>query len=348
MTVRGTVRQAEAAEGDEAPIEPTSNYSSRTALTHTFGTKKSKKLVQSRAENVLYSRDADSNAANPLSEALLSSMPESEALPINSDGKPIDTTTAIQAGKPLPKPDLTTTDVSQAYPLSHLILPYPYQSTLTAMPIADWRKLISEREAVQSSSRFIAHRVTYITQTANTQPSPESPGTATLQLLRYIYLLIEFSRAISRFQPERRITPISKWSTGKITDQSNFPTPLLNALTIKYCPGGKGPTKFHLILLHTTILALTLHIPPPSGTHGPDILATDPTDIQQDLNLTPHEARKYFRELGCKVEGATDTELDTWGIKKPIEKARTKTKYAKLRLPLVFPQISKGAPSGRR
>ncbi len=348
MTVRRTIRQTAAVEGDEAPIELTSNYSSRTALTHTFGTKKSKKLVHSRAENVLYSRDADPNATNPLSEALLSSMPEPEALPTTSDGKPIDTAAAIQAAKPLPTPDLTTTDVSQAYPLSNLIVPSPYKSTLTSMPISEWRKLASEGEAVHSSSRFIVQRVTYIIQAANTHPSPDSPQTVTLQLLRYIYLLIEFSRAISRLRPEKPITPISKWLPGKITDQSNFPTPLLNALTTKYCPGGKGPKKSDLILLHTTILALTLHIPPPSGTHGLDILATDPTDIQQDLNLAAHDARKYFRELGCKVEGATETELTTWGIRKPSEEARVKTKYAKLRLPLVFPQASRGPPSRRR
>ena len=348
MTVRRTVRQAGAAEEDEAPVEPASSYSSRSVLTHTFGTKKSKKLVQSRAENVLYSRDADPNAANPLSEALLSSMPEPEALPTTSDGRTIDTAAAIQAGKPLPKPDLTATDVSQAYPLSNLIFPSPHNSTLAAMPISEWRKLISEGERVTSSSRFVANRVVYITQAANTDPSPETQQTSTLQLLRYIYLLIEFCRAISRFRPEKHIPPISKWSTGKITDRSTFPNPLLNALTTKYCPGGKGPTKSDLILLHTTILALTLHIPPPSGTHGLDVLATDPTDIQQDLNLSPHDARKYFRELGCKVELGTDTELSTWGIRKPGEEAGVKTKYAKLRLPLVFPQVSKGPPSGRR
>ncbi|KAF7513281.1 hypothetical protein GJ744_009702 [Endocarpon pusillum] len=348
MTVRRTIRQAGAVEEDAAPVEPSSSYSSRSVLTHTFGTKKSKKLVQSRAENVFYSQDADPNAANPLSEALLSSMPEPEALPTTSDGRPIDAAAAIQAGKPLPKPDLSATDVCQAYPLSNLVFPSPYHSTLAAMPIAEWRKLISEAKIVSSSSRFVAERVAYITQAANIHPSPETPQTITLQLLRYIYLLIEFSRAISRFRHDRPITAISKWSTGKITDQPSFPTPLLNALTTKYCPGGKGPTKSDLILLHTTILALTLHIPPPSGTHGPDVLATDPTHIQQDLHLSPHDARQYFRELGCKVNTATETELSTWGIRKPGEKAGVMTKYAKLRLPLVFPRVSKGPPSGRR
>lgn len=305
-------------------------------------------MVQSRAENVLYSRDADPNAAKPLSEALLSSMPEPEALPTTSDGRTIDTAAAIQAGKPLPKPDLTATDVFQAYPLSNLVFPSPYNSTLAAMPISEWRKLISEGNRVNSSSRFVAQRVVYITEAANTHPSPETPQTTTLQLLRYIYLLVEFSRAISRFRPDKHVTAISKWSTWKITDQANFPTPLLNALTTKYCPGGKGPTKSDLILLHTTILALTLHIPPPSGTHGFGVLATDLTDIQQDLYLSDSDARRYFRELGCQVSPGTDTELSTWGIRKPGEKVGVKTKYAKLSLPLVFPQVSKGPPLGRR
>lgn len=347
MTVRRTIRQAGPAEEDEAPIQPTSNYSSRNALTHTFGTKKSKKMVQSRAENVLYSRDADPNAANPLSEVLLSSMPEAEALPTTSDGKTLDTAAAIQAAKPLPTPDLTATNVSQAYPLSNLVFPSPYSSTLTAMPTSDWRKTISEGERISTSARFVANRAMHIIQAANAHPSPDSPQTTTLQLLRYIYLLVELARAIKKFRPGKGIPPISKWASGKITDQSNLPAPLLNGLVKKYCPNGTGPTKFDVMLLHTTIQALSLHIPPPSGRHGAGMLATEPTDIQQDLNLAPEDARRYWRELGCKIEGGTDTELGTWGLKKPSEKG-VKVKYAKLRLPLVFPQVSRGPPSGRR
>jgi DNA-directed RNA polymerase I subunit RPA49 len=347
MTIRGIARQADMAEEDEAPVRPTSNYSSRNALTHTFGTKKSKKLVQSRAENVLYSRDADPDAANPLSEALLSSMPEAEALPTTSDGRILDTAAAIQAAKPLPIPDLTATHVSDAYPLSHLVFPPPSSSTLIAMPTSYWRKLISEGQRVSVSSRFTANRIAYITQAANAHPSTDSPQSTTLQLLRYILLLIELARAISKFRPGKGFPPVSKWPSGRLADQPKLPTHLLNALTSKYCPNGTGPTKFDLTLLHTTILALTLHIPPQSGKQVPGILATDPTDIQQDLNLAADDTRRYFRELGCKVEVATDKELGTWGIRKASEKA-AKIKYAKLRLPLVFPQVSRGPLSGRR
>jgi DNA-directed RNA polymerase I subunit RPA49 len=348
MTVRRIIRQAEPdQEDDEAPVEPTLNYSSRSALTHSFGTKKSKKLVQSRAENVLYSRDSDQNAANPLSEALLSSMPEAEVLPMTSDGRTIDTAAAMQAAKPLPTPDLTATNVSQAYPLSSLVFPSPYISTLTAMPTSEWRTVISEGKTVQTSSRYIANRIAGITQAANAHPSPQSRQTTNLQLLRYILLLIEFSRAISKFRAGKSFPPISKWPTSRISEQAKIASPLLNALLKKYCPNNAGPTKFDLMLLHTTVLALTLHIPPPSGNHGPGVLITDPTDVQQDLALAPGDARKYLRELGCRSETATDKELKTWGVRKPGGK-EAKPKYAKLRVPLVFPKMSRGPPSGRR
>jgi DNA-directed RNA polymerase I subunit RPA49 len=348
MTVRGTIRQAGPTEADEAeaPIEPTSNYSSRNALTHTFGTKKSKKLVQSRAQNVLYSRDADPAAANPLSEALLSSMPKAEALPTTSDGKILDAAAAIQAAKPLPIPDLTTTDVSQAYPLSSLVFPSPFSSTLNAMPTSDWRTTLSEGKGIPSSSRFIANRVAHVTYFANTDPTPTSPQTTTLQLLRYIYLLIELARALQKFRPGKPVPPAASWPSVRITDQASLPAPLLSGLIKKYCPT-RTTTKSDMILLHTTILALTLHIPPPSGQHVAGMLSTEPTDIQQDLNLSAEDARRYWRELGCKLEFGTDAEFTTWGMPKPGPLG-LKTKYAKLRLPLVFPRIGRGPSSRRR
>lgn len=348
MTVRRTIRQAEPEqEADEAPVQPTSNYSSRSALTHSFGTKKSKKLVQSRAENVLYSRGADQNATNPLSEVLLSSMPEVEALPTTPDGRILDTAAVLQASKPLPTPDLTATNVFHAYPLSNLVFPAPYTSTLTAMPTSEWRTVISEGKTVQTTSRFVANRIAHVVQAANAHPSPDSPQTTNVQLLRYILLLIEFSRTISRFRAGKGFPPASKWLPSRITDQAKIPSPLLDGLLKKYCPGGTGPTKSDLILLHTTILTLTLHIPPPSGNHGAAMLVTHPSDVQQDLSLTPEDTRKYLRELGCKIEKATDKELETWGIQRPGEK-EARPKYAKLRVPLVFPKMSRGPPARGR
>jgi DNA-directed RNA polymerase I subunit RPA49 len=349
MTVRGTVRQAEPAEEDETPFQPTSNYSSRNALTNIFGTKKSKKLVQSRAENVLYSRGEDPDAANPFADALLSSMPEAEAESTTSDGRVLDTAAAIQAAKPLPTPDLTATDVSQAYPLSNLVFPTPWSSTLTAMPTSEWRTLVSEGKSVDTRSRYVALRLAPITQAANAHPTPDSPQTTTLQLLRYILLLVEFAHALRRFgSGGQRFLPISKWPSGWLTDHSHIPSPLLNALMKKYWPtGGARPTSFDLTLLQTTILALTLHIPPPSGHHGPGVVVTDPTDIQLDLSLEAKDARKYFRELGCRVEAATDEELSTWGIRRRSDQA-ARMMFAKLRVPLKFPQVRRGPPSGRR
>ena len=274
-------------------------------------------------------------------------MPEVEALPATPDGRILDTAAVIQAAKPLPTPDLTATNVFQAYPLSNLVFPSPYTFTLTAMPTSEWRTAISEGKTVQTTSRFVAKHIANIAQAANAHPSPESPQTTNLQLLRYILLLIEFSRAISKFRAGKGFPPISKWPPSRISDQSKIPSPLLKALLKKYCPEGSGPTKFDLMLLHTTILALTLHIPPPSGNHGPAVLMTDPSDVQQDLSLTPEDTRKYLRELGCKNERATDQELETWGIRKPGDK-EVRRKYAKLRLPLVFPKMSRGPPSRGR
>ncbi len=266
---------------------------------------------------------------------------------MKGNGRTPDTAAALQGARPLPTPDLTATNVFDAYPLANLVFPSPYTSTLTAMPASEWRTVISEGKTVQTTSRYVASRIANLTQAANAHPSPDSPQTIHLQLLRYLLLLIEFSRAISKFRAGKSFLPIHKWPPSRISDHAQLPSPLLHALIQKYCPDGTGPTKSNLILLHTTILAITLHLPPPSGNPGAAVLITDPNDVQQDLGLTPEDTRRYLRELGCKMETASEQELKTWGVRKPGEK-EVRIKYAKLRVPLVFPKMGRGPPARGR
>jgi DNA-directed RNA polymerase I subunit RPA49 len=342
MSVRSSVRQQEPShdEGDSPDMKPTTNYSSRAALTHAFGTKKSKKAVQSVAENRLLSQGAD-NPNSPISNALLSSMPAREGVDRLMDSP----TSVIQANKPLPVPDLTTNDITKFYPLSSLVFPAPASETLSKMPVEEWKDSIERKKPISLNSRFVAVNSTHVIKAAIANPENNDVHN-TMQILRYLLVLIELARQLPTFRSDKRLPPPEKWT---LWFSGSIPQSLLQKIIQKFCPNGMGPSQYNMTLLRTTILALTLHIPPPSGNSETGILATQPYDIQQDLNLNPEDVRKLYRELGCRWESATDVELERWGLKK-LKKTKEMPqapKFAKLRFPVEFPKPSRGQPMRR-
>jgi DNA-directed RNA polymerase I subunit RPA49 len=342
MTVRASVRQQEPIqeEGDSANIEPTTNYSSRAALTHAFGTKKSKKAVQSVAENRLLSQGAD-NPNSLISNALLSSMPAREVADQLTDSP----ASVIQANKPLPVPDLTTNDITKFYPLSSLVFPAPALGTLSKMPVDELKASVENKKPVSPPSRFVAINSTHVIKAVIANPD-NNDIRQTMQLLRYMLILIELVKKLANLPSEKRLPPPDKWITWF---SGSIPQPLLQKIIEKFCPNGMGPSKSNMTLLRTTILALTLHIPPPSGNFASGILATQPHDIQVDLNLQPDEIRHLYRELGCKWESATDAELEWWGhikFKKTREMPQA-PRFAKLKFPVEFPKPSRVQPTRR-
>jgi len=354
LTMRSCVRQREPEfDDDEAETQskPAANYSSRTALTHAFGTKKSKKAVQAAVENRLLTQggddDDDDDANNPLSAAILSSMPSPE--PVE------DVPASPRANKPLPVPNLATKDINEVYSLSSLIVPPPHSSTLREMPISYWRQTVAKKSPIMSSSRFISSRVAYLVSALEADPS--NPTTLLkVQLLRYILLLIELYIYLRRLPRGKRIPPVQEWPANTIS--GNISYEILSQLTKHFVPGGAGLGKNQAILLQSTILALTLHIPPPSLKAGANMLVTEPTDIQLDLAMKAEDVRRLYKELGCKMEFAKSNELERWGLQKESMKndgkkdgqaATPKPKFAKLIFPLQFPTVSLGRPSkGRR
>jgi DNA-directed RNA polymerase I subunit RPA49 len=366
MTVRSSVRQlpsandtdesaAAAASDAEPPTQPPTS-SSRAALTEAFGTKKSKKAVAAIAENRLLARTADNDIENdPLSSAILSSIQEDAAY---ADPSLSTTTADIRANKPLPQADLTATDINHFYPLSSLIFPGPARTTLSQMPISIWRDRISSGKEIQSRFRYIAHRVAGLVQLHLSHPDDGSV-LEKLQILRYIQLLLELHVYISRLPSRNRaIPPPEKWPANTTSDTSlsaAFQYKLVGNIFPSYLPTQHAKT-----LLITTILTLTLHVPPPKWAPGQElsVLITEPSDISLDLALQPVEVTKYYRELGCRLETLSDAELTRYGWEK-VGKARKKVdsegkevtlpkpKFAKLRFPVEFPKISAGRPGKR-
>ena len=343
MTARSSVRQQDPSQEEDASSEskPTTNYSSRAALTHAFGTKKSKKAVQSVAENKLLSQGAD-NLESPISNALLASMPAREVADRLTDSP----ASAIQSNKPLPVPDLTTNDIRNFYPQSSLVFPPPASETLSKMPVDEWQDSIKKSQPITSGSRFVSIAADHVVKAVNANPG-NNDVRQTMQMLRYVLVLIELAKQVTKMHSDKRLPPLEKW---KLWFTGSIPQPLLQKIIENFCPNGMGPSKANITLLRTTILALTLHVPPPNGNWGSGVLAAQPYDIQQDLSLNPEDVRKLYRELGCKYELATDAELERWGLLK-LKKTKEKTqapKFAKLKFPVEFPKPSRGKPVGRR
>jgi len=255
-----------------------------------------------------------------------------------------ETSSLIQANKPVPAPNLTTNDIAEIYPLFSLVFPGPASRTLEMVPIDDWQAKIANKEPVECGSRFVAFRSTHVIKAANANPESQSHREI-VQILRYTLILIELAYYLKTVHTDRRLPPVAKcmsWITAPV------PPALIEKILTKYCPNGPVPSKFNMTLLRTTILALTLHIPPPSGNHGVGIMATETFDIQQDLALTTDEVRTLYRELGCKWEAATDAELERWGLKKRMTKEGAQgLMFAKLKFPIDFPKVSRGMSMGK-
>jgi len=252
-----------------------------------------------------------------------------------------------QATKPLPPADLTTDDISLVYPLNSLIYPHPPNQTLALMPIQNWRSRISSKKEVKTTSRYIAARVGYLTRSLVAQPDNETL-LQKLQSLRYINLLVEISSYLRRQNPRRTITPYNKWPENTLSDQSTLPSFLVPKLLNHFLPQHQ-PTTYAMNLLHTTIFALTLQIPPPSLNPGVNTLITEPTDIALDLAMDRGEVNKLYRELGCKIASASEGELSRWGLEKTAKKVERgqKPKFAKLTFPIEFPKQSQGRAPAR-
>lgn len=374
VTVRPRIRQrAKHPEGSQEDEVTTTDtvFSRRLALTEAFGSAKSKRIIQTINENRVISQNAAGQKKNPILDAIVSPIAGLD----NEDG----TTEEDRSAKPLPAARLDTTHINEVYALKSLVIPHPASSTLEAMSVDEWLQRISAGENVETPSRFVSHRVEYLGRAALAegaaaasigQDRAKSKYLERLRLLRYILLLLQVDYYLHGIPPKRRLEPVARWPAESLP--GDIDRALVQKVVNHYCPERTGPSPFRRTLFHSTILALTLHIPPEkldiTGNDTPyNILVTDPMDISLDLNLKFPDAAKLFRELGCTVGPAKDAELARWGIAKRQRPAHAlkgtnsegqevvgdrtsipmrfeNPKIAKLAFPIQFPKPSHGRP----
>lgn len=347
--MRGAVRLQEPLEeqDDEETATFLASQATRSALTEAFGSKKSRKAVQATAENRSLGQGIEGAT---IAEVITANV-------LENDDEPVDATILARSAKPLPQANITTDDIEEVYAISKLVIPSPASRTLQVMPLTPWKTKLSQGQEIQGlRSRFIANRVGYIgKRVVEDQQQQTSPKfIQQLQLLRYISLLLEITTYAASQSRKRRMDFVDDWPEGTLTP--GVPITIVKNIVNYYFPDNT-PTERAMTLLRATILALTLHIVPPSGKSGDGRLIVDPTDIQLDLALEVAEAKKLYHELGCRLAPATDKDLIGWGFQRIVERAKRKKKdgtmsagdgktikptFAVLRFPLNFPKVSLG------
>ncbi|KAJ5574033.1 uncharacterized protein N7459_008460 [Penicillium hispanicum] len=358
VTLRGAVRTHREVEED-SDEEMNTMRAQRTALTNTFGTKQSRKAVQSMAENAQLS-SAPAGAVPEAGAALMASLPADVASGL---AKATNVQAEVQAAKPLPTPDLTAAHPSDVYPLENLV-PGGHSTLRQLTGVDEWRQQMESGLGVTTGSRYVSSRVEAVVQSGN--PTQ-------LQVLRFIQLLLEFARSLKGGGQSKGSGPGSKKlpprdelrtilsstgasKTGKTGKEDPEPTgdllpdSVVDAVRRRFAPSGGFLTKHDLTLLHTTICALSLHIPPQPakdggssslGGNSPNELATDPADLRDDLRLDSNIVQQYFRELGCRIDRPRESEFSKWNIKGGRAEANAR-RIARLRVPVEFPKVSRG------
>lgn len=359
VTLRGAVRSRKPEEEEESD-EENSLRAQRTALTHAFGTKQSKKAVQSRQENSQLS-NAPAGSVTEAGAALISSLPADVA---SGQAKASNVQAQVQAAKPLPTPNLAATHPVDVYPIETLV-PGGHSTLRQLTGVDEWKQQVDNGLEVTTGSRYVANRVVAVAQSDNASQ---------LQVLRFICLLLELARSLKSMGRDKGSGPGSKRlpardelrrilssttgatkSKDKDKDASDsdslLPDSVIDAVRRRFAPTGGMLTKHDLTLLHTTICALSLHIPPQPakdggssslGGNAPNELATDPADLRDDLRLDSNLVQQYFRELGCRIDRPKESEFAKWNVKGGRAEAATR-RVARLRIPVEFPKVSRGA-----
>ncbi|KAJ5867823.1 hypothetical protein N7534_002376 [Penicillium rubens] len=295
-------------------------------------------------------------------QPLISSLPADTA---SGHAKALAMQAEVQAAKPLPTPNLAVSHPSDVYTIETLV-PGSHSTLSQLNGVDEWKSQVEAGLGVTTVSRYVSNRVGAVVNSDNQTH---------LQVLRFIQLLIEFGRSLKnagasakgggpgskRLPPREDLRRILSNTTGAVTkpkpgaaaDSASadlLPESVIDAVRRRFAPSGGYVSKNDFTLLHTTICALSLHIPPQPardggssslGGNAPNELATDPSDLRDDLRLDPNTIHQYFRELGCRIDKPRETEFAKWNIKGGRAEAHAR-RVARLRVPVEFPKVSRG------
>jgi DNA-directed RNA polymerase I subunit RPA49 len=330
-------------EQETKEAQQTTMMTRRHELAAEFGSKKSRKAIESMTLNAISSGKPGAPAAartDGVADNILDNMSSAvSAMPTKADQE-----SAIDSSKPRPKANLKAEYPSDVYTIDTVV----GTELMTMIDIKDWVDACASNKGVNVTSRYVAKRIAKLAKNKQMQK---------LKVLRFILLCINFNAALqgSGGSRPKKIPPMGKLELAMGRD---VPAGCVMAIRRKFAAqeyvqcsqivvsanfdSGSDMPRWNTDNLITHIAAAALIV---------DDLEVDVNDLRDDLKvdnkeyvhvaerlqlLTQARIRAYFSELGCKVTAPSVTDQTKW----KLTKAEAYNHYiAKLKLPLSFPKL---------
>ena len=323
MVARSTLKSSRAhdieAQTEGTHISPL-KISSRSELGLAFGSKKTRKLIESRVANALV--DSKPFAENKTANAIVDGMPEQT---VNKN----ESKAQIDAARPIPKPNMEAKTPAEVYTIQTLT---GGDEVLAKIKVKTWMDALGNGEDLMLRSRFVSNRCLSIAQ---------SGDTARMRLLRYTYLLICWYRSLrpakSAKDSKVHVPKFAEPMLSANNDQAPFMQTVLHEfgrdmiahLSDFFCENGSSLERWHQDRLIGHILAMTLLV---------DRCETETYDIQFDLRLDIKKTSDYYKGLGCTLRKLNKGEIERKGLARIEAMDRRKVT---LPLPLKLPAPKK-------
>jgi len=261
----------------------------------------------------------------------------------------------INSSKPIPPPNLSAQNAEEVWTLESLVA----LQTLRSVQVKEWIETIQNGDEITCKSRFVASRIEKLVA-ANDVKS--------LRGLRYLLLLIEWYHSLKK--GARGVLRVPR----KEDLLQGWPSELVDGVARRFAEGGELNTWHkHNLLTHILALALVLdgcvtdtrdvrddlrldnkeYVPPPfpiSPPFSPPIPSQphpSPSPPHPQLTPPPHRISTLHSELACPLSAPTDHELKRLKMSK-TEAVQSGHRFARLKLPLVFPRMRVVAKRGGR
>ncbi|KAJ4353864.1 DNA-directed RNA polymerase I subunit rpa49 [Didymosphaeria variabile] len=316
VTVRSSLRsETEELQNRQARIEAAQSTftAKRHALAAEFGSKRSRKAIEDMTQNAIQRGDATKDEG--IAENVLQGMSGATAAMPTSE----ELAAAVAESKPRPRANLAAEYPIDVYPIDVVV----GKEFMALIEVSDWVSASESGAGVEVRSRFVAKRISKLVKNKQYQK---------LKLLRFILLCVKLNDIAKPGKGTKKLPPKGKFETAMGED---VPAALGNTIRRRFASETNDLPRWNIDNMITHACAAALIV---------DDFETDVNDLREDFKIENKQIRQYFSELGCRLNVPTEADRNKLKITKAESNSHT---IAKLRLPLKFPQLRRGAP-GRR
>ncbi|KAJ2079771.1 DNA-directed RNA polymerase I subunit rpa49 [Coemansia sp. RSA 988] len=286
----------------------------RNELGEEFGSKKRKSQLRAEERNKIdINTVQDSKSIIEASiELRSSSMPTAQTIKAQED-----------IGRPVPKYNPTTTEVSEIYDMEDL-LPKEVSGYIDVTAFVKAKDPNEYRKLLPSRSMFVEKKIQRVLE-------HEKPDVLQLRRLLYLLYLMRFT-ALPRSKIQRREDCLETLKCSPEVAQILFDR-FAECVAGSVNPDGspvytKTPAAESRLICHICVLMLSVNN-----------WIMYPAELAADLSIPSKKAEKYLASVGCKLESVTAGEISAQTMNKLVRSGAGKK--ALLKAPIKFPKASK-------